>query len=1249
MTIEYLKVFLAARPESPQLRLLLARQLMRVGRIDEARAAIAPFASALMDGARVEAALLEFDMFEREAFALGPDDELRPAAIRAATAQIMRLLAYPLTQNQMEFLARRAVSLGDAATAVALYGRLAAVGGTRSAQANAEWAELVLGLGGYGVAAQLYFRAQARSLALARKREYYMAGVRTLMAGNLYDEAIVEADRHIGELADDIDTLKFLARTAQAANRADAAQRYARRLLRMAMLLRLRENLARRGIELAAPGTALVHANWAGATTSGGAGFARVSGTLHNPELPFDEEAYTLGFDIFLGAGNLADAFRVAESAVQQNPRSAKWRHRLAQVSEWRGLPQIAIEQWLAHARLTGEEASWDAVLRLARGLTNDTALLAVLTHKVDRDPRRAELIEEIIALHERQGNPDAAIAFLAARTGGVERHRNLERLANLAARAGRDDLAFDTWKVLQRDFGPSMVYANHIATRLYLTGDLRGALAALEAVQDKAATGDTSYWQMVAELARLLAMDEKAIAGYRRLLESEKYSEADLLNLIAMLDAMRPEQAAYVAEFAFAKFRRADLALQVIYQYTRAGNQAAIARFLAMLPASTLTTLERDTRFLAARAAHHQAGGDSARALADFIAADVLEPRNAEFQAAILWLLIGQRDTVRLKSALIAWAPQAEREARLWGPFAAAHMALNRQAAALPWFRRQAENRGDYLWLMAFAECLDANSQRDLAWRIRRHVWVELRRPEVLAAIPADQLGAMRDRLASVSQIFAAGDGAKALIEALLRADLKELRRAALPAPLPSTGAELAAVLSQLSPAQGAVPVPVALPEGWFRRSGTSPALRFPAADNDATVKELALAWALNNDAQELARAWLVTRYAATLARPLWGELSVALAASDRDTLTRLLEDLPDWLPMYDRVEAAVRIGRPRLAQTLAFEQLDHLQSDEELHLRFTNLALEDPARVAAAMVGIRQSPLAIAQTRVEASADLMPRLKLGLTLTLNRQSTQDETVLVGVPQTDATAAAFLRYRTERGPLTLTLSHRMALREVVGARLSYDLALAPRLRLAGIAGINQLATETALLRVGAMKSGFDNNITWAVSNREYLRAGLAWNRFHSQSGADLGRSTVLNLEAGHRFRIEYPDLSLRWFGTRAILAATPTADSLMAGIVPADRLTGNDVYLPSSYTQWGLAAGWGMSLQERYTRALRPFFDFSVFHNSLTGRGRGVRLGLAGSVAGQDHAVLYFSQSTGTPGAPQGLREFGLTYQWFY
>ena len=134
--------------------------------------------------------------------------------------------------------------------------------------------------------------------------------------------------------------------------------------------------------------------------------------------------------------------------------------------------------------------------------------------------------------------------------------------------------------------------------------------------------------------------------------------------------------------------------------------------------------------------------------ALADWRAANALEPRDADTQAAIVWNLIALRDAPALRRALTLFAPAAEREPRLWGPFAAAHMALNRQAEALRWFRRQAaEQKNDYLWMMAFAECLEANAQPEVAWRIRRKVWTDLRQPEVLAAIPEEQWLSMRDR----------------------------------------------------------------------------------------------------------------------------------------------------------------------------------------------------------------------------------------------------------------------------------------------------------------------------------------------------------------------------------------------------------------------------------------------------------------------------------------------------------------------
>ena len=46
LTVEYLKAFIAAQPEAPRLRLMLARAQIQLGRYDEARATLRPFAEA---------------------------------------------------------------------------------------------------------------------------------------------------------------------------------------------------------------------------------------------------------------------------------------------------------------------------------------------------------------------------------------------------------------------------------------------------------------------------------------------------------------------------------------------------------------------------------------------------------------------------------------------------------------------------------------------------------------------------------------------------------------------------------------------------------------------------------------------------------------------------------------------------------------------------------------------------------------------------------------------------------------------------------------------------------------------------------------------------------------------------------------------------------------------------------------------------------------------------------------------------
>jgi hypothetical protein len=80
---------------------------------------------------------------------------------------------------------------------------------------------------------------------------------------------------------------------------------------------------------------------------------------------------------------------------------------------------------------------------------------------------------------------------------------------------------------------------------------------------------------------------------------------------------------------------------------------------------------------------------------------------------------------------------------------------------------------------------------------------------------------------------------------------------------------------------------------------------------------------------------------------RPLWAEITVALAEKDHAQVGQLLEQYDASLSRYDRINAATLTGDGRLAQSAAFETQHDQPDDDSLHLALTEqlLAFSDHA----------------------------------------------------------------------------------------------------------------------------------------------------------------------------------------------------------------------------------------------------------------------------------------------------------------
>ena len=71
--------------------------------------------------------------------------------------------------------------------------------------------------------------------------------------------------------------------------------------------------------------------------------------------IPFNQEDYVLAYDVFVGSGDLEQAYRVAEKAVRQVPQDSGWQKRLATVAAWTRRQDVAAEYYFLARQQTSD------------------------------------------------------------------------------------------------------------------------------------------------------------------------------------------------------------------------------------------------------------------------------------------------------------------------------------------------------------------------------------------------------------------------------------------------------------------------------------------------------------------------------------------------------------------------------------------------------------------------------------------------------------------------------------------------------------------------------------------------------------------------------------------------------------------------------------------------------------------------------------------------------------------------------
>lgn len=145
---------------------------------------------------------------------------------------LQQVMADSNNTTQLIELADSAILLNRREVVLSTYRQMAQYSPTNYHKHLLEAAKRSLGLGRYRLAADLYFLARQQA-PLQEARRYFRLAIGALMADNRYSEALNDAEHYLGNLKTDAQTLRFLIRTARAANSSDRAANYARMLLNL--------------------------------------------------------------------------------------------------------------------------------------------------------------------------------------------------------------------------------------------------------------------------------------------------------------------------------------------------------------------------------------------------------------------------------------------------------------------------------------------------------------------------------------------------------------------------------------------------------------------------------------------------------------------------------------------------------------------------------------------------------------------------------------------------------------------------------------------------------------------------------------------------------------------------------------------------------------------------------------------------------------------------------------------------------
>ncbi|MFI3185809.1 MAG: tetratricopeptide repeat protein [Methylococcaceae bacterium] len=679
ISVLYLQLLVNIDPDDASLRLELARQHAKMGKIKEARLVLEPFLNQQGREA-IEARFLSLELDLKLYFGKTATDPSRENDLADLRKNIGIIADELVPVDFLPLAIQRSQELGRPDIAAKLYERWAAIDNEHRLYLLKEAGRWYIAAGTPMQAAEIYKKVCASSSNAELAKQFALLAINAFRAADKGPLALAFIREYLQRFPNDV------------------------ALLDEAMVLSLAEN---------EPKQALAWGN------------LRLALDPNNPE------QISKQIDIALAAGAVDVAWLLSEHLLLLKPQERHLRERTAQIAEWAVKLDVALNHWVWLVRHDKtNKVAIDNALRLARGLKVREITIEMFTTVSGIRALTEVELNDLVAVFGMDGHSASVISFLQRYlTRYPSEQQGWNVLANTQENAGLLLEAIATWHHIGGHFDHPISAVIREAELLLRTGKPEAAFSILLQNQKRASVKDTLFWSLFADSSWECKRNDIALSVYRIIWKS---GDKNALAAERLIQLMRDKgQALDASAIATEAYRRLSqprwllLAMDVAVQFRLWDD----LRQMLHLAEADKQQFQRLEMYWLIRAQVYGHDLQFQQALTAYQQALHVNPAGKIAKESILWILLDQQNNQRLASFLQLWQKDAVTTPSLWGVYALGLSQLGKEERALQWFERKAKlNHDDSVGLLAYADTLTKAGRVDVAQRLRQYVLFKMR-----------------------------------------------------------------------------------------------------------------------------------------------------------------------------------------------------------------------------------------------------------------------------------------------------------------------------------------------------------------------------------------------------------------------------------------------------------------------------------------------------------------------------------------